>query len=85
MAAYALILCSTRGQDHPQIDQLQQQAAQMMGIAAGNQGIETQEAFDAWFVDQQLNDPQGVIDRLTQALEGLIGDRWLFDRGLLEG
>ena len=48
--------------------------------AAGAQGIETQEAFDTWVVQQRLNDPEYYLTRLIQRLEEIVGDGWLFDR-----
>ena len=52
----------------------------MISGAANAQGIETQEAFETWFVQHRLNDPEYFIPRLLQRLEELVGDEWLFER-----
>ncbi|NJL53424.1 MAG: hypothetical protein HC930_16920 [Hydrococcus sp. SU_1_0] len=44
----------------------------------GAQGIETQDAFDTWYVEQQLNNPEYFIPRLAEKLAEIVGDEWLF-------
>ncbi|MBE9102485.1 tetratricopeptide repeat protein [Vacuolonema iberomarrocanum] len=80
LAAYALFLCTQRGQGHPQLEQLQQLSRQMLEQAAGAQGIESPEAIEAWFTQQQLNDPNVFLPQLKAQLEALIGDQWAFER-----
>ncbi|MBW4464823.1 MAG: tetratricopeptide repeat protein [Pegethrix bostrychoides GSE-TBD4-15B] len=79
LAATALWFCNARGEGHPQIEQLQEDSFKLMSIAANAQGIQTQEAFDEWFIQQQLNDPSVFLPQLNQRLEAIIGDGWLFD------
>jgi tetratricopeptide (TPR) repeat protein len=83
LGAAAVILVATRGQNHPQREKLREEAAKLLSIAAGNAGIQTQEAFDQWYAENRLNDSAHVFPRLSQLLEQLIADRWLFDRAPL--
>ena len=76
----ALFFCNSRGEGHPQLEELQDLSLTMLLGAAGAQGIETQAAFHTWFVQQRLNDPEYFLPRLTQRLEEIVGDEWLFDR-----
>jgi tetratricopeptide (TPR) repeat protein len=79
LAARAMFLCSQRGQRHPQLEQLQVLSGKLLSTAAGAQGITTQETFDTWFTEQQLNDPATFLSRLNDQLESLIADGWVFD------
>jgi len=85
LAAMALYFCAQRGQGHPQLAQLQERSREMLLGAAGAQGVATQEAFDAWFAQQRLNDSAFVLSQLSHRLEGLIGEGWVFDPSLLKG
>jgi hypothetical protein len=76
----ALLFCNQRGENHPQLEELQERSFEMISAAAVAQGIETQEAFDTWFVQERLNDPEYFIPRLLQRLEEIVGDEWLFER-----
>ncbi|MBP5973427.1 tetratricopeptide repeat protein [Brasilonema sp. CT11] len=84
----ALFFCNLRGEGHPQLEELQELSFEMLSDAAVAQGIETQEAFDTWFVQQRLNDREYFLPRLIQRLEEIVGvypersrrDGWLFDR-----
>ncbi|WP_245911834.1 tetratricopeptide repeat protein [Brunnivagina elsteri] len=80
LGATAVYLCQARGDNHPQLDELQQRSFKILAGAAGAQGIETQEAFDTWYVQQQLNDPEYFIPRLFERLEEIVADEWLFER-----
>jgi len=84
LAAFALTLCAQRGQGHPQLAQLQERASTMMSGAAGAQGITTQDAFEGWVTQQQLNDSAVFLPRLNQRLEVLIDNQWAFDPSLLQ-
>jgi tetratricopeptide (TPR) repeat protein len=79
LSATALFFCNQRGEGHPQLAELQQLSIKLRSIAASNQGVETSEAFPTWVVQQRLNEPEYFLPRLNQRLEGLVGDRWLFD------
>jgi tetratricopeptide (TPR) repeat protein len=79
----ATILIATRGENHPQREKLREEAGKLLSIAAGNAGIQTQEAFQQWFAKNRLNDSARVFPRLLELLEQLIADRWLFDRAPL--
>jgi tetratricopeptide (TPR) repeat protein len=80
LGAVAIYLCQVRGDEHPQLEKLQERSFQILAGAATAQGIETQEAFDNWYVQQRLNDPDYFIPRLVALLEAIVGDEWLFDR-----
>jgi len=80
LGATALFFCYQRGENHPQLEELQERSIKMISGAADAQGIETQEAFDTWFVQQRLNDADYYIPRLLQRLEEIVGDEWLFER-----
>jgi tetratricopeptide (TPR) repeat protein len=80
LGATALFFCYERGENHPQLEELQEGSFKMISVAAGAQGIETQEAFDTWVVQQRLNDQDYYIPRLLQRLEEIVGDEWLFER-----
>jgi tetratricopeptide (TPR) repeat protein len=80
LGATAVFFCYQRGKNHPQLEEFQKGSLNMISAAADAQGIETQEAFDTWFVQQRLNDPEYYIPRLLQRLEEIVGDEWLFER-----
>ncbi|MBE7383660.1 MAG: tetratricopeptide repeat protein [Leptolyngbya sp. SIO1E4] len=84
LAATWMLVCHTRGQDHPQVEAFQQAGMQMLLTAATAQGInvETPESFAAWVTAQQLNTASIVSPRLNQQLEAMVGDQWLFDRSV---
>jgi hypothetical protein len=69
LGATAMFFCNYRGKGHPQLEELQESSWKMILGAAGRQGIETQEGFEAWFVQQRLNDPDYFLARLNQRLE----------------
>ncbi|QSJ15248.1 hypothetical protein JYQ62_25825 [Nostoc sp. UHCC 0702] len=80
LGATAILFCNYRGEGHPQLKELQELSVQIISGAANVQGIETQEAFDNWFIQQRLDDPDYFLPRLNQRLEEIVGDGWLFDR-----
>jgi tetratricopeptide (TPR) repeat protein len=80
LGATAMFFCSRRGEGHPQLEELREDSFKIILGAASAQGIETQEAFDNWYVHQRLNDPEYFLPRLNQRLEEIVGDGWLFDR-----
>jgi tetratricopeptide (TPR) repeat protein len=80
LGASAYYLCQVRGGEHPQLEELEDRSATILLDAAGAQGIETQEAFNTWYVQQQLNNPEYYIPRLAEKLAEIIGDEWLFER-----
>jgi tetratricopeptide (TPR) repeat protein len=80
----AILFCKQQGRDYPQLEELQERSFKMILGAAGVQGIETQEAFDTWLVQQRLNEPEYFFPRLNQRLEEIVGEGWLFDRSQFE-
>ncbi|AFY35460.1 tetratricopeptide repeat protein [Calothrix sp. PCC 7507] len=81
----AMFFCNYRGEGHPQLEELQESSFKIVLGAASVQGIETEEAFDNWFVQQRLNDPDYFLPRLNQRLEEIVGDGWLFDPSQVVG
>ncbi|MEH2206256.1 MAG: tetratricopeptide repeat protein [Nostoc sp.] len=76
----AILFCKHQSEGYPQLEELQEHSFKMILGAAGVQGIDTQEAFDTWVVQQRLNDPEYFLPRLNQRLEEIVEDAWLFDR-----
>ncbi|MEH2260323.1 tetratricopeptide repeat protein [Nostoc sp.] len=74
----AKLFCNYQGEGHPQLEELQELSIEMIVDAASRQGIDM-EAFEAWFVQQRLNDPEYYLPQLNQRLEEIVGDGWLFD------
>jgi tetratricopeptide (TPR) repeat protein len=65
---------------HPDRSSLQQRSLVILSHAANQQGIITTEtAFDDWFVQNRLNDPNYFLPALDARLREIIGDNWLFD------
>ncbi|WP_017656055.1 tetratricopeptide repeat protein [Fortiea contorta] len=85
LGATAMFFCKYRGEGHPQLEELQEFSVKIVSDAANAQGIETQEAFDNWVVQQRLNDPEYFLPRLNQRLEEIVGDGWLFDPSQVVG
>jgi tetratricopeptide (TPR) repeat protein len=79
LGATAMFFCNRRGEGHPQLEEFQDRSSNMISGAADAQGIEMQEAFNTWIVQQRLNDPKYFLPRLNQRLEEIVGDGWLFD------
>lgn len=72
-----LFLCGQLDEDHPLFKELQILGGRMIKTLTEAQGIETQEAFDTWVVQQRLNDPEYFLPRLNQRLKEIVGDGWL--------
>ncbi|MEL7329257.1 MAG: hypothetical protein AAGJ69_05380, partial [Cyanobacteria bacterium J06559_1] len=81
LATTALFFCNTRGENHPQQEQLQQTALKMLLTAANSQGINVEDktAITTWMATNDLNDPNVFLPALITHLETLIGEDWLFD------
>jgi hypothetical protein len=85
IAATALFLVQTRGESHPQKDELQKQAVGMLGAAAQARNIAEDKRMD-WFQSQGLNDVQRFLPALDRALQEMVGEGgWLFDRAAVTG
>lgn len=84
LATTAVYFCQTRGEGHLNVEDLQELSGKMLIAAADAQGIETQEAFDAWIIQQQLNTSEFFLPRLSQCLQEMVGDGWLFEPDGLE-
>ena len=73
----ALYFC--QNSSHPEQSQIQDLSLGILSHAAQQQGITTQEQFDEWSVQNQLNDPSYFLPALDDRLVEIIGDNWLFD------
>ncbi|MBC1222029.1 tetratricopeptide repeat protein [Nostoc sp. UCD121] len=80
LGATAVFFCIYQGEGHPRLGELQDISTRLISETADAQGIETEEAVGAWFIQQRLNDPEYFLPRLNQRLEEIVGDGWLFDR-----
>jgi len=79
LAGGAVILVQARASEHPQYEDLKNKVTEMLAIAVHNAGV-AEDDVENWMQQTQLNDPAHVFPSLTARLEGLVGDRWLFDR-----
>ncbi len=80
LGATAKYLCEVRGNEYPQLEELQQRCLKILAGAANAQGIETQETLATWIVQRQLNNPDYFIPQLMKQLEEIVADQWLFER-----
>jgi tetratricopeptide (TPR) repeat protein len=82
-AAYAVFLLKTRGQDHPQHEELKELILGVLTACAAVRQIPEDKIPD-WMEAEGLNDPARFGPALEHALEEIVGeDGWLFDRTLL--
>ena len=84
LGAAATIVTAARGENHPRKEKLRDEAGKLLSIAAGNAGVEGEEAFQQWFAERRLADSGHVFPSLLGLLEQLVGDGWLFDRTPLQ-
>lgn len=83
VAAYAVFIVETRGENHPKKEELTRLARGMLAACAEARGVPP-EGFPKWLEAERLDDTEALVPALTQALEGLVGEHeWLFDRTLL--
>ena len=81
LGATAVYLCqqkSSLGLDPRLLGEVGDLASKILSGAARAQGIETQEDFGTWYVQQRLNEPDYFIPRLAEKLWEIVGDEWLF-------
>jgi hypothetical protein len=78
LGATAVHFCATRS--HPELSQLTEQSRNMLENAASQQGIDTPEEREKWFVANGLGDADYVLAATSELLESMVGDGWLFDR-----
>lgn len=82
IAAAAVVLSQSRGENHPEREQFQQTAVNLLGQCAQARQI-SKDGFQDWIEAEGLLDPQRLFPALTRDLEALAGDSWLFDRSLV--
>jgi tetratricopeptide (TPR) repeat protein len=82
LGATAVHFCATRS--HPELPQLTEQSRNLLEYAASQQGIDTPEEREKWFVADRLGDADYVLAATSELLESIVGDGWLFDRSGLE-
>jgi tetratricopeptide (TPR) repeat protein len=78
LGATAVHFCATRS--HPELPQLTEQSRNMLEDAASQQGIDTPEEREKWFVADRLGDADYVLAATSELLESMVGDGWLFER-----
>jgi tetratricopeptide (TPR) repeat protein len=78
LGATAVHFCATRS--HPELPQLNEQSRNMLEYAASQQGIDTPEEREKWFVADRLGNADYVLAATSELLESMVGDGWLFDR-----
>lgn len=78
----ALYLCNTHGENHPDLQQLQNVSFTLLFNAAIQQGklINTSEELRMWMASQQLDNPGIFLPKLNTYLESVVDEDWLFDR-----
>ena len=81
IAAAAMYFAATRGEKHPQRDEMQQLAMGMMA-ACGKARNVPEDEFEKWFTDEGLLDAAKWLPKLDAALVQLVSgdEHWLFDR-----
>ncbi|MDJ0796805.1 MAG: tetratricopeptide repeat protein [Calothrix sp. MO_167.B12] len=79
-AVYLYQLRSSLGLDPRLLEEVWDLSVKILTGAAAAQGIETEEDFKTWYVQQGLNDAEYFIPRLVEKLEEIVGDGWLFER-----
>ncbi|CAK0764653.1 hypothetical protein CCP3SC15_3130002 [Gammaproteobacteria bacterium] len=77
----AVFLVATRGTQHPNQEQLLQQAMGLLFACAQAQGSE-EDDIPRWLEDLGLLDPTRLLPTLEKFLEGLVSE-WLFNRALV--
>ena len=53
-------------------------------VARRHSGVESQEDFNRWIEDMELNDPAQFLPRLRNIVDVLVQDDWWFDRTALQ-
>ena len=72
--------CSEFEEEHPELEKYQELGISILQATALARGIEGEEAFKTWFVENELDDPDLFLVELIEKLEACVGDNWLFDR-----
>ena len=84
VATFANFLVQTRGKGHPQKEELQRTAMNMLGACAQARKVPP-EKFTDWLEAEGLDDPDRFLPALDQALEALVPpEAWVFDRALVK-
>jgi tetratricopeptide (TPR) repeat protein len=77
LGAVALYFC--KDSPHPEQAHIQERSFGLLAHTAKHQEITTQDQFDEWIVQNQLNDPNYYLPALNALLVEIIGGNWLFD------
>ena len=77
----ALFMCQSRGDNHPDIEQLKKTSINILAGAAIEQGanIESMEDLQTWMQARELIEPTAFLPKLNSHLEAIIGNTWAFD------
>ena len=82
LAAYGAYLVQTRGDKHPEKEELLRRGTGMLEACASARKIEEDKLLE-WLEKEKLNDPSSFIPALQTALEAMApDDAWVFDRNL---
>jgi hypothetical protein len=82
-ATMAHFIAGLRAEDK-QRDNLMFFTGQLLArVARRHSGVDTQEAFEAWYRKLELHDPALFLPRLRNVVDVLVQDDWWFDRDAL--
>ncbi|MEO5376394.1 MAG: hypothetical protein H7832_01210 [Magnetococcus sp. DMHC-6] len=84
LAALAHLLAKHRTPNHPDRELALGQAQQMFSLICHHQLIESDEAFQAWVQENQLDQPDFYIPQIMNGLEVMVGEDWWIDREALQ-
>jgi len=80
LAMAAILLAQTRGENHPDQQQMLMHGSAMLMACTEARGI-AREQIESWLAREGLNDPNRFVPALVAALEAMAGEgEWLFDR-----
>jgi hypothetical protein len=82
VTAYYLVDLRAR---EPQREHLLLYANQVLAtVARRHSGVESQEDFNRWIEDMELNDPAAFLPRLRNIVDVLVQEDWWFERAALQ-
>ena len=79
LAAMVLLLADTRGANEPEQEQMHNFGTTMLQATALARGVDGDDV-QAWFEEEQLNEPQFLLRELDKGLVSLHREAWYFDR-----
>ncbi|MBF0160212.1 MAG: hypothetical protein HQL58_11890 [Magnetococcales bacterium] len=79
LAALAFLMAQHRSSGHPEQHLAQQQAQQMLQLAAESARVAAGAEFEHWIMAQRLDDPDYMVPLVMNLLTELIADDWWID------